>query len=169
MTAMTELVTTARREGTGELLLTSSLLVLYMSLRGTARALGALEPSVVSASRRARTARPAMKPSDATISSITAAGTGASVVTAITARSLPSLAGRLAPDRGGGDVHAVRAERGADAADHARHVLVAEQHEVAVVHLQVEALAPGLEQVRAVQLAERRADHARAVARRPRR
>jgi hypothetical protein len=45
--AMTELVTTARREGTGELLLTSSLLVLYMSLRGTARALGALEAVVV--------------------------------------------------------------------------------------------------------------------------
>jgi hypothetical protein len=43
MVAMTELVTTARREGTGELLLTSSLLVLYVSLRGTARALGALE------------------------------------------------------------------------------------------------------------------------------
>ncbi len=46
MTAMTELVTTARREGTGELLLTSSLIVLYMSLRGTARALGALESAV---------------------------------------------------------------------------------------------------------------------------
>lgn len=43
MAAMTQLVTTARREGTGELLLTSSLLVLYVSLRGTARALGALE------------------------------------------------------------------------------------------------------------------------------
>jgi hypothetical protein len=46
VTAMTELVTTARREGTGELLLTSSLIVLYMSLRGTARALGALESAV---------------------------------------------------------------------------------------------------------------------------
>ena len=46
MTGMTELVTTARREGTGELLLTSSLIVLYMSLRGTARALGALESAV---------------------------------------------------------------------------------------------------------------------------
>ena len=43
---MTELVTTARREGTGELLLTSSLIVLYMSLRSTARALGALEAAV---------------------------------------------------------------------------------------------------------------------------
>jgi len=43
---MTELVTNARRDGTGELLLTSSLLVLYMSLRGTARALGALESVV---------------------------------------------------------------------------------------------------------------------------
>lgn len=46
MTGMTELVTTARRDGTGELLLTSSLIVLYMSLRGTARALGALEAAV---------------------------------------------------------------------------------------------------------------------------
>lgn len=46
MNAMTELVSNARREGTGELLLTSSLLVLYMSLRGTARALGALESVV---------------------------------------------------------------------------------------------------------------------------
>ena len=46
MTAMTELVTTARREGTSELLLTSGLLVVYMSLRGTARALGALESAV---------------------------------------------------------------------------------------------------------------------------
>ena len=46
MTAMTQLAT-ARREGTGELLLTGGLLVLYMSLRGTARALGALE-SVIS-------------------------------------------------------------------------------------------------------------------------
>jgi hypothetical protein len=36
----------ARREGTGELILTSGLLVLYMSLRGTARALGALEARV---------------------------------------------------------------------------------------------------------------------------
>jgi hypothetical protein len=39
---MTQLAT-ARREGTGELLLTGSLLVLYVSLRGTARALGAIE------------------------------------------------------------------------------------------------------------------------------
>jgi hypothetical protein len=39
---MTQLAT-ARRDGTGELLLTGSLLVLYMSLRGTARALGAIE------------------------------------------------------------------------------------------------------------------------------
>jgi hypothetical protein len=46
VTAMTQLAA-ARREGTGELLLTSGLLVLYVGLRGTARALGALE-SVVS-------------------------------------------------------------------------------------------------------------------------
>jgi hypothetical protein len=45
VTAMTQLAT-ARREGTGELLITSGLLVLYMSLRGTARALGAIESVV---------------------------------------------------------------------------------------------------------------------------
>ena len=43
MAPMTDIVTTARRKGTGELLITSSLLVLYTGLRGTARALGAIE------------------------------------------------------------------------------------------------------------------------------
>jgi hypothetical protein len=43
MADMTELVVTARRKGTSELLLTSGLIVLYTSLRGTARALGAIE------------------------------------------------------------------------------------------------------------------------------
>ena len=47
MAAMTELVTTARREGTGELLLTSSQLERNMGQRGTARALGAIEHVVV--------------------------------------------------------------------------------------------------------------------------
>ena len=70
------------------------------------------------------------------------------------------LAGRRAPDRGLGDVDPVLAEGGADAADHAGQVGVAEEREVRVVELEVEALAPGLEQVRAVELAERRADHA---------
>jgi len=46
MAAMSELVTTARRRGTAELLLTSGLIVLYTGLRGTARALGALEQVV---------------------------------------------------------------------------------------------------------------------------
>jgi hypothetical protein len=46
MADMTELVVTARRKGTGELLLTSGLIVLYTSLRGTARALGAIESVV---------------------------------------------------------------------------------------------------------------------------
>jgi hypothetical protein len=46
VTAMTQHLAAARREGTGELLLTSGLLVLYVSLRGTARALGALESVV---------------------------------------------------------------------------------------------------------------------------
>ena len=43
MPDMTELVTNARRKGTGELLLTSGLIVVYAGLRGTARALGAVE------------------------------------------------------------------------------------------------------------------------------
>jgi hypothetical protein len=43
MASMTGLVTTARRQGRGELILTSGLLVVYMSLRGAARALGAVE------------------------------------------------------------------------------------------------------------------------------
>ena len=46
------------------------------------------------------------------------------------------------------------------------HVAVAEQRQVRVVDLEVEALAPGLEQVRAVPVAERRADDADALARR---
>jgi hypothetical protein len=45
VTGMNQLAN-ARREGTGELLLTGSLLVLYVSLRGTARALGALESAI---------------------------------------------------------------------------------------------------------------------------
>ena len=47
MADMTDLVTTARRKGTGELLLTGSLIVLYTGLRGTARALGAIETVVL--------------------------------------------------------------------------------------------------------------------------
>jgi hypothetical protein len=43
MADMTDIVSTARRKGTGELLLTSGLIVLYTGLRGTARALGAIE------------------------------------------------------------------------------------------------------------------------------
>ena len=43
MAHMTELVTSARRKGTRELLLTGGLIVLYAGLRGTARALGAIE------------------------------------------------------------------------------------------------------------------------------
>jgi hypothetical protein len=45
VTAMSQLAT-ARREGTGELLLTGGLLVLYVSLRGTARALRGIESVV---------------------------------------------------------------------------------------------------------------------------
>ena len=43
MENMTDLVTSARRKGTGELLITGGLIVLYTGLRGTARALGAIE------------------------------------------------------------------------------------------------------------------------------
>ena len=46
MSPMAHRVIAARREGTGELLLTGGLLALYVSLRGTARALGALEAVV---------------------------------------------------------------------------------------------------------------------------
>jgi hypothetical protein len=59
MADMTDLVTTARRKGTGELLLTSGLIVLYTSLRGTARALGAIERVV----RYAGTAGTGIRPS----------------------------------------------------------------------------------------------------------
>ena len=54
------------------------------------------------------------------------------------------------------------AEGRADAADHARQVAVAEQRQ-AVLELEVEAPPPGLEQVRAVAAAERRADDALAL------
>ena len=69
---------------------------------------------------------------------------------------------RQLADGGRGDVHARVAEDRADAADHARAVAVAEQREV-LLELEVEALAPGLEQVRAVAAARRRADDARAL------
>ena len=46
MSNMTDLVTNARRRGTGELLITGGLLVVYTGLRGTARALGAIEQVV---------------------------------------------------------------------------------------------------------------------------
>ena len=82
-------------------------------------------------------------------------------MTAITARSLRrrSRPG-LTAHGGGGDVDAVLAEARADAADHAGDVGVAEQRQVRIVDLQVEALAPGLEQVRAVELPDRGADDA---------
>ena len=43
MTAMAELMTSASHKGTRELLLTGGLIVVYAGLRGTARALGAIE------------------------------------------------------------------------------------------------------------------------------
>ena len=46
MAPMTKVVNRARREGTRELLLTGGLLVVYTSLRGMARALGAIETVV---------------------------------------------------------------------------------------------------------------------------
>ena len=112
------------------------------------------------------TARPARKPSERAISSTTSRGdrrVGRDdhhrdlVAAAVVARRLPA-------DRGGGDVHAALAEHRADAAHHARQVAVAEQRQVgALVELEVEALAPRLEQVRAVLAAERRADDAVAL------
>ena len=93
-----------------------------------------------------------MKPSDATIASTTSAGTGASVVTTITAScSLAAVvARRCAADGGGRDVHAGSPKHRADAADHARHVAGSGTARGGLVELQVEALAPRLEQVRAV-------------------
>ena len=85
----------------------------------------------------------------------------ASVVTAITARSLRAVVARAwRPTAAAEMLMPVLAEARADAADHAGDVGVAEQRQVRIVDLQVEALAPGLEQMRAVQLAERRADDA---------
>ena len=52
------------------------------------------------------------------------------------------------------------AEARADAPDHAGDVGVAEQRQVRIVDLQVEALAPGLEQMRAVELPDRGAHDA---------
>ena len=49
MADMTDLVTTARRKGTGELLLTSGLIVLYTGLRGTARAFSRLKALIKAA------------------------------------------------------------------------------------------------------------------------
>ena len=60
------------------------------------------------------------------------------------------------------DVHAAGPEGRADAPDHARHVAVAEQRDV-VGELQVEALAPGLEQVRAFAASDDGADDALAL------
>jgi len=46
VSVMTSLATTARRDGAGEVLLTGGLLMLYVGLRGTGRALAALESVV---------------------------------------------------------------------------------------------------------------------------
>ena len=104
-------------------------------LRAGAAPLRPLDDDGGAATRRARrsaserlrraqsdSARPARKPSEATISSTSSPGTGPSVVITITAIVVAPavLARRLAPDRRGGDVHALAAEHGADAADHAR-------------------------------------------------
>ena len=85
--------------------------------------------------------------------------TGASLVTAMTALGFlaAGVLVRLTANRGGDDVEPVLAEDGADLADHARHVAVAEQREV-VLQLEVEALSPRLQQMRTVQAAENRAD-----------
>jgi len=47
VSAMTSIASNAGRDGAGEILLTGGLLVLYVSLRGTGRALAALESVVV--------------------------------------------------------------------------------------------------------------------------
>lgn len=47
MSVMTSIAPTARRDGAGEVLLTGGLLVLYVGLRSTGRALAALESVVI--------------------------------------------------------------------------------------------------------------------------
>src|SRR5436309_9771231 len=56
---------------------------------------------------------------------------------------------RLAPDRGRDDIDPVLSECRADASDHPGHVAVAEHGDV-VLKLDIEALAPGLEEMRPV-------------------
>ena len=103
--------------------------------------------------RYPRTAvRPSTKPSEAAISSTTASGTGASVVTTIAAKPLSVAApcpGRrpAAPDGGGGDVDAVGAEDGAHPADHPGHIGVAEDGHVGL-ELDRESLPVDLREVR---------------------
>jgi hypothetical protein len=65
-------------------------------------------------------------------------------------------------DRRRADVHALLAERGPDPAHHAGHVGVAEDRQVRL-ELEVEPLPPCLQQVRAVAMAEDRADDALAA------
>ena len=74
------------------------------------------------------------------------------MVSAITA----SLAARLGADRGGDDVDAVLAEGGADTADHARLVGVAEDRQV-LGEGDVEALAPDADEIGDVARADSRA------------
>ena len=127
---------------------------------GLGRDLPAAPPGAEAGAAYSVIERPLTKPSDCAIWATTASGTAPSVVMAITARS--ARAGSR-PDRGGVDVDAVLAQAGADAADHAGDVGVLEQRQVRIVDLEVEALAPGLEQVRAVHVAERRADDLHAL------
>src|SRR5262245_17998158 len=70
---------------------------------------------------------------------------------------------RLAAHGRRDDVDAAVAELGAHPAEHARAVLVAEDRQVSL-QLEVEARPPRLQQVRAMELPERRAGHARALA-----
>ena len=72
---------------------------------------------------------------------------------------------RPVADRRELDVQRVVPERRAELADHPRHVVVLQQRHVRL-ELEVEALAPRLEQVRAMAPAERRADDAMALLRR---
>ena len=62
---------------------------------------------------------------------------------------------RLTADRRRDDVDPVGTERGADATEHPGEVAVA-KHRHVVLELDVEALAPGLEQVRMVTAADQR-------------
>ena len=122
------------------------------------------QPPAPSASRRLVSVieRPLTKPSEAAICATTSSGTR-DVGRDRHHREVGVAPSSWRPTAAAEMLMPCSPRQRADAADHAGHVGVAEQRQVRIVDLEVEALAPGLEQVRAVQLPERRADDAHAL------